>query len=102
MANDLEPYENITRVFWIRIELKENQRAGRQILGDIKDVRSGAIGHIRYLHDIIFFIIPYLLNMGVKVEWSWRLGSWLKQRRRKNNSVFAESIPRDGEHRANP
>jgi len=41
MANDLEPYENITRVFWIKIELKENQRAGRQTLGDIKDVMSG-------------------------------------------------------------
>ncbi|HLA88784.1 MAG TPA: hypothetical protein VJL10_12230 [Anaerolineales bacterium] len=101
MANDLEPYENITRVFWIKIELKENQRAGRQTLGDIKDVMSGEKQPIYDLHDIIHFIIPYLENMGIKIHWFWRLVSWLKRKRRKNNFGHSNPTPGDGKHRAN-
>src|SRR5262245_58273468 len=101
MTNDLKPYENITRVFWIRIELKENQRSGRQALGDIKDVMSGEKRPIYELHDIIHFIIPYLENMGIKIHWSWRLRSWLRQKRRKHNFGLSNPTPEEREHRAN-
>ena len=101
MANDLKPYENITRVFWIKIELKENQWAGRQNLGDIKDVISGTKLPIYTLCDIIYFIIPYLEPMGIRISWFWRLGSLLDRKRRKHNVVISNPTPEDGEHRAN-
>lgn len=101
MANDLKPYENITRVFWIRIELKENQRTGRQALGDIKDVMSGEKKLICELNDIIYFIIPYLQNMGAEIHWSWRFRSWIERKRRKNNFGLSNLPTEDGEHRAN-
>lgn len=101
MANDLKPYENITRVFWIKIELKENQKAGKQTLGDIKDVMSGQKQVIYGLCDISYFIIPYLENMDIRISWWWRFGSWFTRKRRKNNIGFSNPPPEDGEHRAN-
>ena len=101
MTNDLEPYEKITRVFWIKIELKENQKAGRPNLGEIKDVVSGAKLQIYQLCDIILFIIPYLLNMGIRISWYWRLGSLLERKRRKRNVVLSGPTPDESEHRAN-
>jgi hypothetical protein len=102
MTNDLKPYESITRVFWIKIELKENQRTGRQTLGDIRDVMSGEKQPIYELYDIILFMVPYLENMGIKIRWSWRLGNWLKRKKRKNHFDLSSQTPEDGEHRANP
>jgi hypothetical protein len=82
MANDLEPYENISRVFWIKIELKDNQLKGRQILGDIRDVISGEKSLIVDLFDIITFLIPYMKRMGIHVNWFWQFVSWLRGRGR--------------------
>ena len=79
MANDLEPYENITRVFWIKIELKDKSK-GRQDLGDIRDVMSGAKSPIKDLLDIIDFIVPYLQSIGIRISWFWRLAIWMKRR----------------------
>jgi hypothetical protein len=83
MTNDLKPYENITRVFWIRIELKDNQRAGKQDLGDIRDVMSGAKRPIWDLFDIIDFIVPYLQQMGIRIGWLWQFTIWIKINLRK-------------------
>lgn len=82
MANDLNPYENITRVFWIKIELQENHRSGRQALGEIKDVMSGTKSPIRNLLDIIEFMIPYMQQMGIRVSWFplWRFTIWMKSK----------------------
>jgi hypothetical protein len=102
MANDLEPYENITRVFWIKIELKEKQRAGRQNLGEIKDVKSGIKAPIYEVSDIVHFMIPYLEHMGIKISWFWRLGRFLERKRRKHNLVTSNPTPEEREHRANP
>ena len=77
MANDLTPYENITRVFWIKIELKEGQKKGRQSLGEVKDVMSGAKQAIHELPDIIYFIIPYLETMGIRINWFWRFTAFV-------------------------
>ena len=102
MANDLEPYENITRVFWIKIELKEKQKVGRQNLGEIKDVKSGTKAPIYEVSDIIRFMIPYLEHMGITISWFWRLGSFLERKRRKRNVVFSNPSPEESEDRANP
>ena len=101
MTNDLEPYENITRVFWIKIELKENPRAGRRNLGEIRDVISGAKLPIHALCDIIYFIIPYLERMSIKIGWFWRLASLLERKRRKHSGVLSSPTPEENEHRAN-
>lgn len=79
MTNDLKPYENITRVFWIKIELKENQQAGKQDLGDIRDVMSGAKRPIWDLIDIIYFIVPYLQQMGIRISWPWLFIIWINK-----------------------
>ena len=76
MAHDFEPYENITRVFWIKIELKEGQQKGRQVIGEIKDVMSGARQAICDPYDIICFMLPYLKKMGIRIHWFWRFMSW--------------------------
>jgi hypothetical protein len=80
MANDLKPYENITRVFWVKIELKDTHGKGSQDLGDIRDVISGAKGPIRDLFDIIEFIIPYMQQMGIRIGWFWQLSIWMKKK----------------------
>lgn len=80
MANDLEPYENITRVFWIKIELKNNHGKDRQDLGDIRDVISGTKRPIKNLLDIITFIGPYMQQMGIRVGWFWQIIIWIKRR----------------------
>ena len=82
MSNNLEPYENITRVFWIKIEFKDSQRRGRQVLGDIKDVMSGVKSPIWDLLDIIDFIIPYIEKMGIRISWFWRFTIWMKRNRK--------------------
>jgi hypothetical protein len=79
MAHDLKPYENITRVFWIRIELKEDQGPGGQSLGDIKDVISGDKQAIYKLCDIICFIIPYVENIGIRTDWLCRFMIWINK-----------------------
>lgn len=102
MANDLEPYENITRVFWIKIELKEKQRLGKQNLGEIKDVKSGTKAPLYEVYDIIHFMIPYLEHMGIKISWFWRLGSFRERKRRNHNIVVSDATPEEKDHRANP
>lgn len=97
MAHDLKPYENITRVFWIRIELKEDQGPGGQSLGDIKDVISGDKQAIYKLWDIICFMVPYLENMGIKTPWFWRFGTCSKRKRNKKNMALSNSLAEDGE-----
>jgi len=80
MANDLKPYENITRVFWIKIELKDNQGKGNQNFGDIRDVMSGTKSPIRGLLDIIDFIVPYMQQMGIRIGWFWQISIWMKKK----------------------
>jgi hypothetical protein len=80
MANDLKPYENITRVFWIKIELKEDHGKTSPDLGDIRDVMSGAKTPIKDLLDIIDFIIPYMQQMGMRIGWFWQVTIWMKKR----------------------
>ena len=95
MANDLKPYENITRVFWIKIELKENQKSGRQALGDIKDVMGGERQLIYELQDIICFMIPYLKSIGIRIHWSWQLACWLKHKRSRNSFSLSAANTKD-------
>lgn len=80
MATDSKPYENISRVFWLKIEVKDNQQRGRENLGDIRDIMTGVKSPIKDLLDIIDFIVPYLQQMGIRVGWFWRLSIWIKRR----------------------
>lgn len=77
MSNDQEPYENVTRVFWVKIELKENQHTSRQTLGEIRDIISGEKSSIKDLFDIIDFIIPYMKKMGIQINWFWRFTAFI-------------------------
>ena len=80
MTNDLEPYENITHVFWIKIELRENPRNGNRIHGEIRDAISGEKNSIEDLIDIIGFIVPYLQKMNIHINWFWRIMNWYKSK----------------------
>lgn len=79
MGNDLKPYENIMRVFWIKIELNDNHGKDMQHFGDIKDVMSGKKSPIYDLLDIIIFIVPYMRQMGIRIGWFWELTTWMKR-----------------------
>lgn len=89
MADDLEPYENVSRVFWIKIELKENQPSSRQDFGDIRDILSGSKSSLKDPLDIIEFILPYMHHMGIRIGCLWRLTFWIKHKMKpgKNNSL---------------
>jgi hypothetical protein len=80
MANDSNPYENITRVFWIKIELKNNHGKDRQDFGEIRDVISGVKSPIKDLLDIITFIVPYMQQLGIKIGWLWRPIMWMRRK----------------------
>ena len=82
MSTDQEPYEHVTRVFWIKIELKENTQNGKQVFGEIRDVIDGKKSPIDDLFDIINFIIPYMEEMSIPISWFWRLVNWLKEIRK--------------------
>jgi hypothetical protein len=79
MSNDLKPYENVSRVFWIKIELRDKSLNGRQDFGEIKDVISGEKKTITDLLDIPKFIIPCMRHMGIKVNWLWEFIIWLNR-----------------------
>ena len=95
MAHDLQPYENITRVFWIKIELKDNRVNGRQVIGEIKDVMSGERQVICELSDIICFVIPYLETMGMRIHWYWQFRARSIRKRRKKNLDLPKSTPEE-------
>ena len=79
MANELEPYENITRVFWIKVELKDIAWKGKQDFGEIRDVRSGAKRRIKNWIDIIEFMDPYLGQMGIRISYFWKFMLWINK-----------------------
>jgi hypothetical protein len=78
MSNDQKPYEIVSRVFWIKIELKEYKHIDKQVLGEIRDVISGEKSPIWNLFDIIVFIIPYTRKMGIRINWFWRVMTWVR------------------------
>lgn len=80
MANDLKPYENITRVFWVKIELTENIQNGKPICGEIRDVISGEKCLMIGPCDIIYFILPSMQQIGIRIHWFWRIVSWLRRK----------------------
>lgn len=80
ISSDREPYENVTRIFLIKIEFKDNPYEGSQVTGEIKDVLSGEKGAINDLMDIIEFIIPYMKKMGVRINWLWPFAAFIDQR----------------------
>ena len=89
MANDLKPFENVSRVFWIKIELKEKSRKGRQVFGEIREVISGDKSLIKDFFDIIDFIIPYARGIGIQINWSWQFANWINGKLiRKHRKVY--------------
>jgi hypothetical protein len=87
-----------TRVFWIKIELKERLQRGRQVFGEIKDVLDGRKSPLVDMLDIIYFILPYMEKMGIHVNWFWWLTNRLREKIRRNRSGNSDQIPEDQEH----
>jgi len=67
--------------FIIRIWLEETvQEAGvAKWRGHITHVPSGKRRYIEELDEIVTFIVPYLGEMGVRLQKHWRVQHWLKQ-----------------------
>ena len=69
----------IKRAFWIEFWLEKHQGKSRQDIGIIKEVVEKKEQRISDLYDIIHFIIPYIENMDIKINWYWRSLNWLKK-----------------------
>ena len=70
-----------THSFIIKIWLEEpaeNHDKGRW-RGHITHVPSGERRYLKSLGEIVAFIGPYLVSMGVRLEASWRLRSLLRR-----------------------
>ncbi len=68
-----------THSFIVKIWLEdpaENHRKGRW-RGHITHVPSGERRYLKNLGEIVAFIVPYLVSMGVRLEAYWRLRSLL-------------------------
>ena len=73
------PMRPIKRAFWIEFWLEKNQGKSRQDIGIIKEVVEKKEQRIYGFFDIIYFIIPYIENMDIKINWYWRSLSWMKK-----------------------
>ncbi len=69
----------IKRAFWIEFWLEKTQRKNGRDIGIIKEVMDKKEQRISDFYDIIDFIIPYIENMDIKINWYWRFFSWLRQ-----------------------
>ena len=87
----MDPYEPNTHTFVIRLWLEETiQEQG-------KATWRGHITHLltkqrRYLQDpddVVLFILPYLAEMGVKIQLKWRIKWWLARWRQRHRPTKA-------------
>jgi hypothetical protein len=75
-----------THSFIVKIWLEEPATKSRRATwrGHITHVPSGERRYLKNLWQIAAFIAPYLIAMGVKLNFYLRIQEWL-QRRRENN-----------------
>lgn len=73
----------IKRAFWIEFWVEKIERKNGHDIGVIKEVMDKREQRISGLYDIIHFIIPYIENMDIKINWYWRFLGWLKQMEQK-------------------
>jgi hypothetical protein len=95
----LDLIEFNTHSFVIKIWLEEpadELHKGRW-RGHITHVPSGERRYLQNLKEIVAFIVPYLVSMGVRLEASWRLRSWL---RRDHGPRVPGPMPETGEGEA--
>jgi hypothetical protein len=70
-----------THSFIVKIWLEEpaeNRSRGRW-RGHITHVPSGERHYLKNLREIVAFIIPYLVSMGVRLEAPLRIREWLNR-----------------------
>ncbi len=74
-------FEKQTSVFIIRIwcEPRELEGVLPKWRGVIEHVSSGRRRYLKDLDEIGAFIEPYLLHMGVRLGFRWRVRRWLKR-----------------------
>jgi hypothetical protein len=65
---------------WLEETIGETGRATWR--GRITHVRSGEYRYFQYLDDLVAYIVPYLIEMGVKFGVLYRLRMWIYRRRR--------------------
>jgi hypothetical protein len=72
-----------THSFIIKIWLEEPPASNRwaKWRGHISHVPSGERRYLKNLWEIMAFMAPYLISMGVKVNFIWRIREWLKRRK---------------------
>ena len=73
-------YRDNTQVFIIRIwrEPREIEGASPEWRGSIEHVASGERHYLTNLCDILDYIAPHVVTMGVKLPFVLRFKQWLK------------------------
>jgi len=92
----------IKRAFWIEFWSEKNQRRNGHDIGIIKEVMDKKERRISDLYDIIHFIIPYIENMDIKINWYWRFIGWLKKIEQKQMSHHATNKDETNDSRIDP
>lgn len=60
-----------------REEPADDHKEGRW-RGHITHVPSGERRYLKSLNEIVAFMVPYLISMGVRLDAFWRLRSWFE------------------------
>lgn len=101
MPTNYEAYEFNTHVFIVKIWLEEFDPAHKgSWRGYITHVPSGERQYIDGFLDVISFIIPYLKKMRAKIAWFWRLGEFIRHKKKKNILNHAEDRSQENDQRA--
>ncbi|MCA9938276.1 MAG: hypothetical protein KC418_06520 [Anaerolineales bacterium] len=90
----MDPYEPHTHTFVIRLWLEESAQEQSETVwrGHITHLLTQKRRYLQTPDEIIFFILPYLVEMGVKLQMKWRIKWWLarwRQRHRPDKSLSA-------------
>lgn len=72
------PIEANTHSFVVRVWREETTEPGDHVIwrGHITHVSTHQKRYLQDLEEIIFFMLPYLQQMGVEVSWTWRIWQW--------------------------
>lgn len=78
-----EVYEASTHSFIVKIWLERTAAKARRAVwrGHVTHAFSGRRRYFQNLEDIALFIVPYLEQLDVRMNWWWRVRRWLRYKK---------------------
>lgn len=93
----MDLYEPHTHTFVIRLWLEEAAQEQGETLwrGHITHLLTKNRRYLQTPDDIVLFLLPYLSEMGVRVQLRWRIKWWLarwRQRHRPGKTLISNEL----------